>query len=51
MSETYGWILSVWQLWLFVVFVAIVAWVFWPKRKQGLELQGEIPFKDDDRDR
>jgi cbb3-type cytochrome oxidase subunit 3 len=50
MSETYGWILSLWQLWLVIVFVAIVAWVFWPKHKQRIERQGEIPFKNDDRD-
>jgi cbb3-type cytochrome oxidase subunit 3 len=50
MSETYGWILSLWQLWLVIVFVAIVAWVFWPKHKRRLERQGEIPFKNDDRD-
>jgi cbb3-type cytochrome oxidase subunit 3 len=51
MSDTYGWILSLWQLWLFVLFFGIVAWVFWPKRKQRLERQGEIPFKNDDQDR
>ena len=51
MSETYGWILSLWQLWLIVLFVAIVAWAFRPKNKQRLERQGEIPFKNDERDR
>jgi cytochrome c oxidase cbb3-type subunit IV len=50
MSETYGWILSLWQLWLFALFIAIVVWVFWPKRKQRLERQGEIPLKNDDQD-
>ena len=33
------------------LFVAIVAWVFWPKRRQRLERQGEIPFRNDDQDR
>jgi len=51
MSDAYGWILSLWQLWLFLVFVAIVAWAFWPKNKRRFERQGEIPFKDDERDR
>jgi cytochrome c oxidase cbb3-type subunit IV len=51
MSDAYGWVLSLWQLWLFILFVAIVAWVFWPKNKRRLERQGEIPLRDDDRDR
>jgi cytochrome c oxidase cbb3-type subunit 4 len=48
MSEAYGWILSLWQLWLVVLFVAIVAWAFWPKNKRRFERHGEIPLRNDD---
>ena len=51
MADAYGWILSLWQLWLFILFIAIVAWVFWPKHKRRLERHGEIPLRNDDRDR
>ena len=50
-TGTAAWIFSLWQLWLLVLFVAIVAWAFWPKNKRRFERQGEIPFKDDERDR
>ena len=33
MSGTYGWILSLWQLCMFVLSIAIVAAMFWPKRQ------------------
>jgi cytochrome c oxidase cbb3-type subunit IV len=48
MPEAYGWILSLWQLWLVVMFVAIVAWAFWPKNKRRFEGHGEIPLRNDD---
>jgi cytochrome c oxidase cbb3-type subunit 4 len=51
MADAYGWVLSLWQLWLIVLFIAIVAWVFWPKNKRRLERQGEIPLRNDDQDR
>ena len=47
----YEWITSFWLVWLILLFVGIVAWVFWPKHKQRLERHGEIPLRDDDRDR
>jgi hypothetical protein len=28
-----------------------VAWTFWPTRKRRLERHGEIPLRDDDRER
>jgi cytochrome c oxidase cbb3-type subunit 4 len=48
MSDAYGWILSLWQLWLVVLFIAIVAWAFWPKNKRRFERHGEIPLRNDD---
>lgn len=51
MATAYDWVASFWLLWLFIIFVAIVAWVFWPSRKRKLERHGEIPLRDDDRER
>ena len=51
MAETiYGWISSLWLVWLFVLFATIVAWAFWPSRKRRLERHGEIPLRDEDRE-
>ena len=47
----YAWISSLWLVWLLLAFVAIVAWTFWPTRKRRLERYGEIPLRDDDRER
>ena len=51
MATAYEWIASLWMLWLIVIFIAIVAWAFWPGRRKRLERHGEIPLRDDDRDR
>ncbi len=51
MATAYDWVVSLWMLWLFVIFIAIVAWAFWPSRRKRLERHGEIPLRDDDRDR
>jgi len=42
---------TLWVVWFFVLFTGILIYVLAPKRKRGFERAGNIPFRDDPRDR
>ena len=46
-SALYGWVYSLWLLWLVLLFVAIVAWVFRPGRKRSWNGTADIPLDED----
>ena len=37
-----------WVVWLMILFVGIVAWVYWPGRRQEMEDNARIPFRDEE---
>ncbi len=39
-----------WVLWSMALFVGIVAWVYWPSRRQEMEDNARIPFRDEEED-
>ena len=40
---------SLWVVWLVVLFVALVFWAYRPKNKKRFEEDGNIIFRDDDK--
>ena len=38
-----------WLLWSIALFAGIVAWVYWPSRRQEMEDNARIPFRDEER--
>jgi cytochrome c oxidase cbb3-type subunit 4 len=37
-----------WLVWTALLFVGICAWVFWPSRRQEMEDNARIPFRDEE---
>jgi cytochrome c oxidase cbb3-type subunit 4 len=48
MEEAYGFVTSLWLVWLVLIFGALVVWVFWPsrRRKQQMQNYADIPFRE-----
>lgn len=42
---------TIWVVWFFVLFTGILFYALSPKRKRRFEESGNIPFRDDPRDR
>lgn len=42
---------SLWGLWLMVLFLGIVFYAFRPGNKERLESYGDIPLRDEDKER
>jgi len=42
---------SLWGLWLMIFFLGIVFYAFQPKNRDRLESYGDIPLRDDDKER
>jgi cytochrome c oxidase cbb3-type subunit 4 len=42
---------TLWVVWFFVLFAGILFYVLSPKRRRDYERAGDIPFRDDARDR
>ena len=40
---------QVWLLWIIALFAGIVAWVYWPSRRQQMEDNARIPFRDEEK--
>ena len=38
-----------WLLWRIALFAGIVAWVYWPSRRQEMEDNARIPFRDEEK--
>ena len=38
-----------WLLWSIALFAGIVAWVYWPSRRQEMEDNARIPFRDEEK--
>jgi cytochrome c oxidase cbb3-type subunit IV len=47
-NEIYQLLRSLWLVWMLVLFAGIVVWVMWPRNKNKLEAQAQIPFKNDE---
>ncbi len=40
-----------WVLWMMIVFLGIVFWAYRPKNKDRFQSYGDIPFRNDDKER
>jgi cytochrome c oxidase cbb3-type subunit 4 len=48
LAELLSFLKQFWLIWSMLLFLGIVAWALWPSRKQEMEDDARIPFRDEE---